>query len=103
VDARRTPTWILGNHLEDQLTDLFGYSPATADSFSHFAGHSPVEFESSLMPPNDSFRQYEKEGLLPLRPEAAREHPKQLIERPQSWPGMFAFQDGKLLAESKVF
>jgi len=100
---RGAPQLGLDDHLEDQLTDLFGYSPATADSFSHFAGHRPVEFESSLMPPNDSFRQYEKEGLLPLRPEAAREHPKQLIERPQCWPRMLAFQDGELLPESEVF
>jgi len=58
---------------------------------------------SSLVPPNDSFRQDEKQHLLPLRPEAAREHPKQLIEWPQLRPRMFAFQDGKLLPESEVF
>ncbi len=103
VDARRTPGWILRDHLEDQLTDLFGDSPATAASFSHFAKHRPIQFVSSLVPPNNSFRQHQKESLLPLRPEAAREHPKQLIEWPQFWPGMFAFQDGKLLPESEVF
>ena len=100
---RGAPQLGLDDHLEDQLTDLFGYSPATADSFSYFAEHIPIQLESSLMPPNDSFGQDEKEGLLPLRPEAAREHPKQLIARPQSWPGMFAFQDGELLPESEVF
>lgn len=63
----------------------------------------PIQPESSLMPPNNSFRQDEKERLLPLRPEVAREYPKQLIERPQSWPGMSAFQDSKLLPESKDF
>src|SRR5216684_2148565 len=26
MNARRTPTWILGDHLEDQLTDLFADS-----------------------------------------------------------------------------
>ena len=55
MDARRTPTLILGNHLEDQLTDLFGCSPATADSFPRFAEHSAIQLESRLMPPNDSF------------------------------------------------
>ena len=80
MDARRTPGWIFRNHPEDQLTDLFGDSPATADSLSRFAEHRPIQFESSLVPPNNSFQRHEKESLLPLRPEAARQHPKQLIE-----------------------
>ena len=73
---RRTPTWILGDHLEDQLTDLSGDSPATADSSSHFAGHGPIQFESSLVPPNDSFWQDEKELSLPItRNRRARTRP----------------------------
>jgi hypothetical protein len=103
MDARRTPTWILCHHLEDQVTDRFGDSTATADSFSHFAEHGPIQFEPSPVPPNNSFRLDEKKRLLPLRPEPAHQYPKQLIEWPQSWPGMFAFQDGKLLPESEVF
>ncbi len=45
MDARRTPMWILCDHLEGQLTDLSGDSPATADSFSHLAEHGPIQFE----------------------------------------------------------
>ena len=37
------------------------------------------------------------------RPDAAHQYPKQLVEWPQPWPGMFAFQDSKLLPESEVF
>jgi len=103
MDARRTPGWILCDHLKDQLTDLFGDSAATADSFSHFAEHGPIQFESGLVPPNNSVRQDDDERLLPSRPEAASQYPKQLIEWSQSWPGMFAFQDGQLLPESEVF
>lgn len=80
--------WILCDHLEDQLTDLFGDSPATANSLWHFAERRPIQLECRLVPPNNRFRRHEKESVLPLRPEAAREHPKQLIE----WP---ATRDGK--------
>jgi hypothetical protein len=59
------------DHPEDQLTDLFGDSPATADSFSHFAAHTLIRLESSMVPPHNGFRQDEKERLLPSRPEAA--------------------------------
>ena len=71
--------------------------------YPHLAEHGPIQSEPGLMPPNNSIRQDDDERLLPLRPEAERQHPKQLIEWPQSWPGMFAFQDGKLLSESEVF
>ena len=52
---RRTPTWILCDHLEDQVTNLFGDSTATADSFSKSAEHGPIQFEPSPVPPNNSF------------------------------------------------
>ena len=56
MDARRTPGWILCDHLEDQFTDVLGDSPSTTNAFSHFAEHSPVEFEPSSVPPNNSVR-----------------------------------------------
>ena len=65
MDARRTPGWILCDHLKDQLTDLFGDSAATADSFSHFAEHGPIQFEPSPVSANNSFRPDEKERFLP--------------------------------------
>src|SRR5712692_521625 len=76
MNARRTPTWILGDHLEDQLTDLFGNSRPTADSFSHLAEHGPIQFESGSVPPNHGFWQDDQKRLLPLRPAASRQHPK---------------------------
>jgi hypothetical protein len=86
MDARRTPGWILRDHQEDQFTDLLGDSPSTADAFSHFAKHGPVQFESSLVPPSNRFRQDEKERLFPIGPDVARYDPEQFVECPQSWP-----------------
>jgi|ERR1035441_4623188 hypothetical protein len=87
---------------KDQVADLFRDSSATADSFSHFAEHGPIQFEPSPVPPNHSFRLGQNQRLPPLRPEAAHQYPKQLVEWPQSWPGMFAFQHRELLAKSEV-
>jgi hypothetical protein len=102
MDARRAPSWILSDHLEDQLTDLLGDPPAATDSFSHFAEHGPIESESSLVPPDDGFRLDEKESLAPSRPEAACHHPEQLIERTQPRLRMLALQYHELLAEGEV-
>jgi hypothetical protein len=63
VDARCTPSWILRDHLEDQVAHLFGDSPTAADSFSHFAEHGPIQFEPSLMPPNHRLGEDQKERL----------------------------------------
>ena len=93
---------VLRGHLEDQFTDLFRDSSSSANSLSHLAEHGPVEFESSLVPPNNSLRQDEKERVFPSRPEAARKDPKELVEWTQSGRRMLAFQDGELLTEGKI-
>src|SRR5664279_2059780 len=56
MDARRTPTWIVSDHLKDQFTDLLGDPAATAHWFSYFAEHGPVQFESGSMPAHDGVR-----------------------------------------------
>src|SRR4029077_17186630 len=70
--------------------DRFGDSTATADSFSHFAEHGPIQFEPSPVPP--SFRLDEKKRLLPLKPEPAHQYPKQLIEWPSLGLGLLCFK-----------
>jgi hypothetical protein len=80
-----------------------GDSPSAADAFSHFAEHGPVQFESSLVPPSNRFRQDEKERVFPIGPDVARYDPEQFVECPQSWPRVLAFQHSELLAEREVF
>jgi len=93
---------MLRDHLEDQLADLFGNSPTSTDSFPCLAEHGPICFESYSVPASNRLRLDQNENVLPARPEAAGHDPKQLIEWPQAWPGMLAFQDGKLLAQGEV-
>src|ERR1035441_916762 len=56
MDARRTPTGIVSDHLKDQFTDLLGDPAATAHWISHFAEHGPVQFEPGSMPACDGVR-----------------------------------------------
>ena len=80
VDARRAPGRILDNHAEDQLVDLFGDSPATADSFSRLAEHRPVQPEPTPVPPSHRFWQNENQRFFPSRPESACHNPEQLVQ-----------------------
>ena len=91
MEARRTPAWILHDHLEDQLTDLFGNSPTATDSFSYLAEHGPMRFESCPVPASDGLRLDQNEHLLPWRPEAASLDPEEFVERTEFGPGMLAF------------
>ncbi len=43
-----------------------------------------------------------RDSFFPSGPEANRYDPKQLVERPNSRPRMFAFEHGKLLAQGEV-
>ena len=102
MDARCTPSWILRHHLEDQVTDLFGDSTATADSFSHSAEHGPIQFEPSLVPPHHGLWEDENERFFPVGPETARHDPEEFIEWTQPGSRVLAFQDGELLAKGEV-
>ncbi len=103
VNARCAPGWILRHHSENQVANLFGDSLATADRFSHSAEHLPIKFEPGLVPPDHRFRQYEKERLFPIGPEAAGHDPEEFVECSQSWPRTLSLQDCQLLAEREVF
>jgi hypothetical protein len=56
MDARRTPTGIVSDHLKDQFTDLLGDPAATAHWIPHFAEHGPVQFEPGSMPARNGVR-----------------------------------------------
>jgi len=56
MDSRCTPGWILRHHLEDQRAGLLGDPPTTADRFSCFAEHRPIQFEPGSMPAHNRVR-----------------------------------------------
>src|ERR1035441_2966206 len=56
MDARRTPTGIVSDHLKDQFPDLLEDPAATAHWIPHFAEHGPVQFEPGSMPARNGVR-----------------------------------------------
>ena len=64
VDARCTPSRILSDHTEDQISNLSRDSPPS-DCLAYPGDRSPIERKSSTMPPNHCFRTDDDEDLFP--------------------------------------
>src|ERR1700682_770046 len=101
VDARRSPSWILGDHSEDQLSNFSRRRPSP-DGFPHFGNELPVQPEAGPMPSDHRFRGDDDEGLFPTRPDSPSNYPEEPVEGAKAWPSMPPLQHGKLLAEHKV-
>ncbi len=102
MDARRSPSWILGHHAKDQFPNFLRslsspYRPA------HFGNQLPIQPEASPMPLDHRFRVDHDKRLFPPGPEPPRHDSEQLIEYRKPWPCVPPFQCRELLAKSKVF
>ena len=101
VDARRSQSWILGHHSEDQLANFFR-SLSSSDRLPHFRNQSPVQPEADSVPADERFRRDNDERLLPLRPEPTDGNPEKLVQEAEAAPRMSALQNGELLAKNQV-
>jgi hypothetical protein len=70
MNAGSTPRGVLGNHAEDQVSDLFR-EPFSTDPLSRSGDEAPVKTEARSMPTNQSFRGDQNERLFPPRPPGA--------------------------------
>jgi hypothetical protein len=64
VDARGTPSGILNNHAENQLSQVFT-DPLPAEGFSTARDPIPVKAESGAMPAYNGFGSNDNKSLLP--------------------------------------
>jgi hypothetical protein len=101
VDARSTPGRVLGNHLENQISDFFGESSST-NLLSHPGDEASVQTKSASVPTNHGLRGDHEERLLPGGPKLAREYPEELIERSELGSRVPALQDGELLSKRQI-
>jgi hypothetical protein len=102
MDARRSPARILGDHSENQVTNLFRNAfPPTRSA--HHRDSTPIERKASPMPPNHSLWADNDKGLLPTRPKPACQNPEELIEHVQPGARMFALENNELLPENQIF
>ena len=101
VDARSTPSRVLGNHLENQISHIFG-EPSSTHLLSHSGDQAPIQTKSTSVPPNHGLRGDHEERLLPSGPKLACEHPEGLIERTKLGSGVPALQHGELLSKRQI-
>ena len=102
VNARRPPSRILRNHLEDQLADLLA-DGSPAQRLSRSAKEPPVKLKTSTVPPDHSIGRDHNEGIFSRRPEAPERNPEQLIQGCQSGASVCPLEDGQLLTKREIF
>jgi hypothetical protein len=102
MDSRRTPRWILGDHLEDQFSSLFGGS-LPPEHATRSGDGAPVQGKPSPVPSHDCFRVHNDESLFPTRPQSPRKNPEKFVKRPKPWSRMLTLQDCQLLPKNEVF
>jgi hypothetical protein len=67
MDAWCSPSWVLGNHPEDQLPHFFRRRPSP-DARPGFGDQPAVQTESGAVPADDGFGRDDDEGVPPSRP-----------------------------------
>lgn len=102
MDPRRSPSWILNNHSEDQFPNLLGGgSSPTPPACS--GDQAPVQAKTGTMPPDDRLRCHDDQRSFPSRPEATSGDPEEFVEWTYWGAWMSTLQNGELLAECKIF
>jgi hypothetical protein len=96
MDAWCSPSWVLGDHPEDQLPHFFRRRPSP-DARPGFGDQSPVQTESSPVPTDYGFGRDDDEGLPPSRPDPPCNYPEELIEEAEARARMSTLQRGELL------
>jgi hypothetical protein len=101
MNAGSTPRWILGCHLEDELTQLSSDRLPSQDSV-RFGYPPPVETKAGAVPANDGVRGNDDQRILPVRPERPKGDPKEPVESSEARSLAVAPKGSDLLAKSDI-
>src|ERR1700730_9216346 len=101
VDARCSPGRILGNHLKDQISNLFRDSASPDRLPLHLGQDVPIEPKSGLVPLDDRFGKNDDEEPLPIGPDPPRRDPKQFVQQMESWSRMATLEHCELLSQNE--
>ena len=96
MDARCSPSWVLGNHPEDQLPHFLRRRPSP-EARPGSRDQPPIRMESGPVPADYGFGPDDDEGLFPSRPDPPSNFPEELIEDAEARARMSTFQHGELL------
>ena len=101
MNPRRSPSWVLNDHPEDQLPDLLRrLFPSNLPPDS--GNQPPVHTKTSPVPADYGFGRDHDEGLFPSRPDPPSNHPEELIEEAEARARMSTLQRDELLTQSKI-
>src|SRR5258708_14351496 len=74
---RRSPGWVLGNHLVDQLPNLLR-RPSSSNLRPDSGDQPPIHSRTCPVPTHYGFRRDDDESLFPSRPESTNDDPEEL-------------------------
>ena len=100
MDAWRTPEGIRRGHAPDQSLDLGVDGRATSGRAARELG--PVLAEAAALPPQDSVRSHDHEGLLPPGPDSGQPDPEKAITSAERRPGHRSFVHIELLTQGQI-
>jgi hypothetical protein len=101
VNARSTPSWILRDHLEDEISDLLR-NRLSAYPLPRPGDQTPVQAKASSVPANYGLGSDEDERFVPAGPEPPSSDPEKLVQGAESGSGMASRQDRELLPEREI-
>src|SRR5256884_6986579 len=102
MNARRSPSWILSHHTEDQGANLF--ADTLPSSYLADSGDPrPIQTKSRSVPVHDGSRSDQDERLGPPAPEHSQRNPEQFVQGSQSTARSSRVQSQQLPTECQVF
>jgi hypothetical protein len=102
MNARRSPSWILSHHTEDQGANLF--ADTLPSSYLADSGDPrPIRTKSRSVPVHDGSRSDQDERLSPRGPAYSQRNPEQFVQGSQSTSRSLRVQCQQLPTESHVF
>ena len=100
MDAWRTPEGIRRGHAPDQSPDRGVDGRATSGRTAREL--SPVLTKPTPLPPQDSVRSHDYEGLLPPGPDSGQPDPEEAINSAEGRPRHRSFVHGELLTQGQI-
>jgi len=102
VNSRRAPSRVRDDHAKNQIADFFR-KMFSSNHGSCPGDRTPIQFECSAVPINDSFGADNYQGLFPTRPESTQENPEEFVDWRGARPWMLSLEHGELLPHDEVF
>jgi hypothetical protein len=100
MDSRGAPEWIRRGHAPEQSPDRGVDGRATSGRTAREL--SPVLTKPTPLPPQDSVRSHDYEGLLPPGPDSGQPDPEEAVNSAEGRPRHRSFVHGELLTQGQI-